>query len=137
MSSTASVLPISKPRLWTGRVISGLAIVFLAFDGAMKLVRPAPVVEACAHLGLPLETLPGIGLLLLFCTLLYTIPRTALVGAVLMTGYLGGAVATHVRAGDPAFPVIFPVVFGALLWTGLYLRDARVRTAVRGAFLEA
>ncbi len=127
-STTSSATKTFAPsRIWTGRVLSGLAVLFLAFDGVAKLLKPAPVLEAFARLGLPESTSTGIGLLLLACTALYVIPRTALLGAVMLTGFLGGAIAIHVRAGDAAFPVVFPFLFGCLVWAGLYLRDARVR----------
>jgi hypothetical protein len=119
---------ISKARIWTGRVLSGLVVLFLLMDAVMKFVKPAPVIEACVKLGLPVETITPIGILLLLCTLLYIVPRTAVAGAVLLTGYLGGAVAIHVRAQDPLFShALFPVYLGALMWVGLYLRDSRVR----------
>jgi hypothetical protein len=126
MHTLTRTIPLSNTRLWASRAISGLAVLFLAFDGVIKLVKPAPVMEAFARLGLPEHTSVGIGLLLLTCTVLYAIPRTATLGAVLLTGYLGGAVAIHVRSGDPLFPVLFPVIFGALVWGGLSLRDDRV-----------
>jgi hypothetical protein len=119
---------ISKAKIWTGRVLSGLVVLFLLMDAVMKFVKPAPVIEACVKLGLPVETITPIGILLLLCTLLYIVPRTAVAGAVLLTGYLGGAVAIHVRAQDPLFShALFPVYLGALMWVGLYLRDSRVR----------
>lgn len=134
MHTYARTIPLSSTRLWASRALSGLAVLFLTVDGVMKLVKPAPVVEACARLGLPEQTCIGIGLLLLVCTALHAIPRTATLGAVLLTGYLGGAVAIHVRSGDPLFPVLFPVIFGALVWGGLSLRDGRVLAlfALRG-----
>jgi DoxX-like family len=123
--------PVSKGMLWTGRIISGVAVLFLTFDSVIKFLKPAPVVEAFAHLGLPLDLAVVIGVLLLLCTALYVIPRTSILGAILLTGYLGGAVATHLRSGDPLFShVLFPVYFGALLWLGLYLRDTRLRALV-------
>jgi hypothetical protein len=127
---TPSPLPVSAPALWTGRVLSGLPGLFLLFDGAMKLVKPAPVIEATVRLGYPESSIVGIGVALLLCTLLYLIPRTAVLGAILLTGYLGGAVATHVRVGADLFPICFPVVFGILLWAGLYLREPRLRALV-------
>jgi hypothetical protein len=122
----------ASAALWIGRVIGALGVLFLAFDGAMKLVQPAPVVEASSRLGFSGASLVAIGVVLLVSTLLYVIPRTAVLGAVLLTGYLGGAVATHVRSGDPAFPILFPVIFGTLLWVSLYLRSERLRAFVRG-----
>jgi hypothetical protein len=119
---------ISKKLLWTGRVLSGLAVLFLLVDGAMKLWKPAVVVEATRQLGYPESYIVGIGLLLLTCTLLYIFPRTSILGAILLTGYLGGAAASQVRVGNGWFNVVFPVIFGVLIWSGLWLRDIRVRT---------
>lgn len=125
--------PVSKAALWTGRVLSALPALFLLVDGAMKLAKPAPVVEATVKLGYPEGVILGLGVVLLACTVLYLIPRTSVLGAILLTGYLGGAVATHVRVGEGWFPVLFPVFFGALLWGGLFLRDARLRAALLGS----
>jgi hypothetical protein len=102
-------------------------VLFLLIDGAMKLVKPAPVVEATVGLGYPESVIVPIGVVLIVCTILYLIPRTSVLGAILLTGYLGGAVATHVRTGESLFSIIFPVIFGVLLWLGLYLRDSRLR----------
>ena len=114
-----------------GRSLSGLVVLFLIPDGIIKFIKPAPVVEAFVHLGLPLSLANGLGILLLLCTFLYVVPRTAALGAILLTGYLGGAVATHLRAGDPLFShVLFPTYLGVLLWLGLYLRDARLRVLI-------
>jgi hypothetical protein len=121
---------VSRKTLWAERVLSALPALFLLFDAVMKLVKPAPVVEATVALGYPQSVIRGLGIVLLACTILYVIPRTAVLGAILLTGYLGGAVATHVRVGDGAFPVVFPVILGALLWGGLYLRDERLRSLV-------
>jgi DoxX-like family len=118
---------ISKKLVWTGRVLSGFAVLFLLWDGAMKLCKPAIVVEATRQLGYPESDIVGIGVLLVTCTLLYVVPRTAILGAILLTGYLGGAVASQVRAGNGWFSVAFAVIFGAILWAGLWLRDSRVR----------
>ena len=117
----------SRLRLWAGRILSILPALFLLIDGIMKLVRPAVVVEATVKLGYPESTILGIGIVLVACTILYLIPRTSVLGAILLTGYLGGAVATHVRVGGPLFNIIFPVIFGAMLWAGLYLRNERLR----------
>jgi hypothetical protein len=113
--------------LWTGYIMSILPALFLLLDGAMKLVKPAAVVEATIKLGYPESVILGLGIVLLSCTILYLIPRTSVLGAILLTGYLGGAVASHLRAGDGAFPILFPAIFGALIWGGLVLRDARLR----------
>ena len=121
----------SKGSVWAGRILSGLGVAFLVFDGVMKLIKPAFVVQATVRLGYPESAIVGIGAVLLVCTLLYIIPRTALVGAVLLTGYLGGAVASGVRISAPLFNIVFPVVFAAILWGGLWLRDERVKALVR------
>jgi DoxX-like family len=120
----------STKMLWAGRILSALPALFLLFDGAMKLVKPEFVVKATVELGYPESVIVGLGIVLLACTVVYLIPQTAVLGAILLTGYLGGAVATHVRAGDGLFPIVFPVIFGALLWGGLYLRDERLRSIV-------
>ena len=128
MPSIAPAGPVSKKRLWTGRIVSALAVVFLLVDGVMKVVKAPVVVEGSIKLGYPESAIVGIGIVLLTCTLLYVIPQTSILGAVLLTGYLGGAVATHVRVGDPLFShVLFPVYMGAMLWGGLFLRDNRLR----------
>ncbi len=121
---------VSKKTLWAGRILSALPALFLLFDAVMKLVKPAPVVKATVELGYPESVILPLGITLLACTVLYLIPRTAVLGAILLTGYLGGAVATHVRVGDDAFPVVFPVIVGALLWAGLYVRDQRLRSLI-------
>jgi len=100
---------------------------FLLVDGAMKLMKPEIVIKATMELGYAESVIVSLGIVLLTCTILYLIPRTAVLGAVLLTGYLGGAVATHVRAGQGLFEILFPVLFGALLWGGLVLRDERLR----------
>jgi hypothetical protein len=118
---------VSRKRLWTGRVLSGLSAAFFILDGAMKLAKPAVVVEATKQLGYPESTIVGIGVVLLACTLLYLIPRTSILGAVLLAGYLGGAVASNVRAGQPLFNIIFPVILATIAWGGLWLRDTRLQ----------
>jgi hypothetical protein len=119
-----------KYMLLTGRVLSALSALFLLFDGAMKLVKPAFVVEATVALGYSENVIVPLGVVLLICTVLYLIPQTAVLGATLLTGYLGGAVATHVRHEDSLLEIVFPVIFGALLWGGLVLRDPRLRSLV-------
>ncbi len=114
-------------QLWTGRVLSALPAMFLLLDGAMKIPKPSFVVEATTNLGYPEHVIVPLGITLLICTLLYIVPQTAVLGAILLTGYLGGAVATHVRVGNGAFEIVFPVIFGAMLWGGLVLRDTRLR----------
>ncbi|HTU89932.1 MAG TPA: DoxX family protein [Gemmataceae bacterium] len=127
MQAVTQTAPVSKAMLWTGYIMSFLPALFLLLDGVMKLAKPAPVVEATVKLGYPESVLFGLGIVLLTCTALYLIPRTSVLGAILLTGYLGGAVASHLRAGDGPFPVLFPILFGALLWGGLVLRDSRLR----------
>jgi len=122
--------PVPKGKLWGGRIMSWLTALFLLVDGVMKLFKPAVVVEATVKLGYPENVILPIGIVLTACTILYLIPRTAVLGAILLTGYLGGAVATHVRVGEGLFPIVFPIIFGVLLWGGLYLRDNRLRTLI-------
>ena len=107
--------------------MSFLPALFLLVDAVAKLFKPAPVVEGTVKMGFSESVIVPLGIVLLVCTLLYLIPRTAVLGAILLTGYLGGAVATHVHVGDTLFSILFPVLFGCLLWGGLYLRDARLR----------
>ena len=107
--------------------MSAITSLFVLLDGLMKLLKPAPVVEATARLGYPENLILGLGILLLTCLAVYLIPRTSILGAILLTGYLGGAVSAHVRVRDDMFPVLFPVIVGVLLWGGLFLRDARLR----------
>ena len=130
MPSDTQAPSVSKKQLWAGRIISALPTLFLLLDGVMKLMKPAVVVEATARLGYPERTILGMGLVLVACTVLYIIPRTSILGAILLTAYLGGAVATHVRVGDSLFPVAFPIILGVLIWLGLYLRDERLRTLI-------
>lgn len=124
--SSARSRRISKTRLWSGRVLSALAVLFLLFDAVGKLFMPTFVVEAFARLGFPTSLGVGIGVLLLICTVVYAIPRTAVLGAVLLTGFLGGAVAIQMRAGSPVFETIFPVIFGVIAWAGILLREERL-----------
>jgi hypothetical protein len=130
MQSDPQTAPVSKTRVWAGRVISALPALFLLVDGAMKLVKPAPVVEATVRLGYPESVIVGLGIVLLACTILYLIPRTSILGAILVTGYLGGAVATHVRVAEGLFPITFPIIMGLLIWGGLWLRDERLRALI-------
>jgi hypothetical protein len=118
--------------IWLGRVLTGLSALFMLFDGVMKIVKPPQVLEANVRLAYPLSSLSGVGVALLVCTLIYLIPRTSMVGAVLLTGYLGGAVASNVRAGSGWFETLFPVLFAALVWAGVGLRDRRLLDLVTG-----
>lgn len=116
--------------LW-GKIASGLVIAFLLFDSITKVLQSSFAMDGTVELGYPASMVLPIGLILLICTVLYAIPRTAFLGALLLTGYLGGAVATHVRVGNPLLGyTLFPVYFGILLWAGLTLRDARLRALI-------
>ena len=123
---------ISNTQLWLGRIISTLAVLFFLVDGVMKLLKPPMVVKATLQLGYAESAIVGIGTTLLVCTLLYIVPRTSTIGAILLTGYLGGAVASNVRAGMPLFNVVFPMIFAGLVWGGLWLRDPHVRNLFHG-----
>jgi DoxX-like family len=119
-----------KKTLWAGRIVSALAVLFLLMDGVTHLMKPAPVAEAFQRLGFPLSLSLELGFIELVCVVLYVIPRTSILGAILLTGYLGGAVATHLRVLDPVFDTIFPILIGALIWGGLYLMESRLRALV-------
>jgi hypothetical protein len=118
-------VPVSKKRQWAGRIISALPVLLLLFSGVMKLLKPSAVLQSFAGYGYPEHLLVAIGLLEIACTVVYVIPRTSILGAILVTGYLGGATATNVRIGNPAF--IMTTLLGVLAWLGLYLRDDRLR----------
>lgn len=123
--------PVSPGALWTGRVISGLVVLFLLADGAMKLVPLDIVVTTGAQLGIPAHLNRLLGVLTLICVVLYAFPRTSVLGAILLTGYLGGAIYTHLRADSPLLThTLFGVYVGLLAWGGLYLRDRRVRALI-------
>jgi hypothetical protein len=112
---------------WTGRVLTAVTILFMLFDAVGKFAKLQQVREAFVQLGLPLATATSIGVLLLVSTVLYAIPRTAVLGAVLLTGFFGGAVAVHMRAGSSLFETVFPVIFGVVAWGGVYLRECGLR----------
>ncbi len=114
--------------VWSGRVLMVLTALFMILDGAMKIVKPPQVLEANVRLAFPISALSGIGIVLIVCTLIYLIPRTSILGATLLTGYLGGAVASNVRAGSSWFETLFPVLFAVLVWGGLGLRDRRLQS---------
>lgn len=130
MPAAALVNHSVRTTSWTGRVLCTIVVLFMVFDGVIHLLKPAPVVEGFARLGYPIDTSVGLGMLELAITALYAIPRTATLGAVLLTGYLGGAVATQVRAGSTLFEIVFPVIVGALAWGGVALRDPRIRAII-------
>jgi hypothetical protein len=128
MQSNAQRADASKRSQLTGRIISGLVVLLLLFDSIAKLFKEAHVLKAQVELGIPESLTVAIGTILIVCTVLYAIPRTSILGAVLLTGYLGGAVAVKLRIGDPIFgQVLFPVYMGIAAWAGLYLRDHRLR----------
>jgi len=128
MSAEASTLPTTAKRPWAGIIVSALPALFLLIDAAGKLAKPTMVIEGTLELGYQDGVIVPLGILLLACTILYIIPKTSLLGAILLTGYLGGAVATHVRIANPLFThQLFPVYLGVLIWLGLWLRDSRVR----------
>jgi len=118
--------PVFKAMPKLGMGLTGLVVLFLAFDAITKVIRVAPVVEACEKAGIGSDLVPGIGLLLLACTAVYITPKTAVLGAILLTGYLGGATALHVIARSGLFPTSFAVAFGVLVWVGLILREPRL-----------
>ena len=114
--------------IWTGRVMSGLAILFLTFDSVAKVLKAPQAVEATVNLGYPQSSVVVTGVLLLACVIVYVVPRASLLGAVLLTGYLGGAVATHLRVDSPLVShTLFPIYVAVLIWGGLFLRDRRAR----------
>ncbi len=126
MQSTIEVNAPSKARLWAGYASTTLITLFMVFDGVMHITKPAPVVEVFEQLGYSLSVSVSLGVLVLCCVALYVFPRTAVLGAILLTGYFGGAVATHVRVGNQLFECIFPVLSGVVTWAGIYLRDTRL-----------
>ena len=131
-------MPINEPSpssaaMWTGRVMSAIVILFLIFDAVIKLIPIAPVIDSMAQLGSPATTAfaRGLGVITLACALLYAWPRSAVLGAILMTGLLGGAIATHLRIGSPVFThLLFGLYLGLLAWGGLFLRDPRLRAMI-------
>jgi DoxX-like family len=128
MQTDPQTAPVSKRSLWAAHTISGLMVLFLFFDSGIKVMKMAFAVEATARLGYPASLVLPIGIAELVCVVLYVIPSTAILGAILLTGYLGGATATQVRLEDPWF--FFPVIIGVLVWGGIFLREDRLRTLV-------
>ena len=128
MQPSGRATGISKGSLWTGRIVTALVFLFMLFDGGIKVLRMAPAVEGTARLGYPTSLVLPIGVVALVCTFLYAIPRTSILGAVLLTGYLGGATATQVRVQDPWF--FFPVAIGVMVWVGPFLMDERLRALI-------
>ncbi len=126
-SNVSQINNISKGGLWTGRMLNILCLLFLTFDAVMKIIKEKHSIEGSVKLGWPENLIQPLGIVLLVCTIILAIPRTAILGAVLVTAYLGGAVSSMVRIGEPFF---FPIIFGILIWAGLYLRDAKVRSFI-------
>ncbi len=127
MQSNSQTAPVSKKMLWAGRIIGALPVLLLVFSATMKFLKPPDVVKGFTHLGYPESLALGLGILELACTIIYLIPRTSVLGAILSTGFLGGAIATHLRIGEPYF---MPVILGVLIWAGLFLRDKRLRALI-------
>jgi hypothetical protein len=121
---------VTNTQAWVGRIIATLVVLFMAFDGVAKLIKVPQVVEATVELGFPESSVPLIGGLLLVCTAVYVIPDTAVLGAILLTGYLGGATAANLRVGHPLFETVFPIGFAVLIWAGIGLRVDRLRELI-------
>ncbi len=117
----------SKKTLWIGYILAAVPVLLLLMSGVMKVMNPPFVAEGFAHLGYPESLALGIGIVELFCVVLYVVPQTAVLGAILLTGYLGGATATHVRIGEPFY---MAVLLGVVIWGSLYVRDARLRALI-------
>jgi hypothetical protein len=131
MAQTKSAVAPSQRRRWVGRIVTAIPVLFVIFDFSIKIAHIQPVTDAFARLGIPDRLAVTVGMLELICLVIYLIPRTAVLGAVLLTGFLGGAIMLHLRIADPLFShILFPVYIGALLWVGLYLRDPRLRALV-------
>jgi hypothetical protein len=127
MIATSQPATTVKLSVWAGRALSAFAILFLAFDTVIKVLNLAPAVEATTQLGYPAHLVVTIGLIQLVCLAFYVVPRTAVLGALLLTGYLGGALATQLRAEAPLFSLVFPLLVGAMVWGGLLLRNKKLR----------
>ena len=131
MQSAVQQSAVSSKALWAGRIISGLVIAFMLFDGVIHLMKIAPVVKAFQDLGWPISLSVLLGIIELVCVVLYLLPRTSVVGAILLTGYLGGAAVTQLRVGSPLFgETLFPVYVGILVWAGLYFREPRLHRLI-------
>ncbi len=130
MEAASESASVSKAGLWAGRIVSGLVVLFMILDGLTKVLKTPQVVEATVRIGFPESTIVGIGIAVLVWTALYVIPRTSVLGAILLTAHLGGATAANVRAGSPVFNTSFPIVFGVLVWLGLFLREYRLHALI-------
>jgi hypothetical protein len=127
MQSATQIARASKPMLWTGRVLSALPVLLFVFTGMFGLLKPAAALQGFVHYGYPDGAMLRIGIVEIACVIVYVIPRTSVLGAILLTGYLGGATATHLRMGEPFF---LPIAIGVVVWAGLFLRDGRVRALI-------
>jgi hypothetical protein len=128
MQSGVQMAAVPKGTMWAGRIVSAIPAVILLFGGIMKLAGLPSVVQGFAQYGYPASSIPVVGILEVGCAVVYLIPRTAVLGAILMTGLLGGAIASNVRTNNPAF--IAPLLVGVLVWGGLYFRDLRLRALI-------
>jgi hypothetical protein len=128
MNPESPKAPVSKAALWSGRVMSAIPVLMLLMSGVMKLMKPQSLVDSFVKLGFSTGIITAIGILEIACTVVYIVPRTAVLGAILVTGYLGGAIVTTLRVSDPSF--FAPAILGILAWGGLYLRDPRVRDLI-------
>jgi hypothetical protein len=127
MQNATQTAPVSKQMLWVGRILSALPVLLMVIGGAFGLLKPAAVAPQFAHYSYPDGALLCITIVEIACAIIYAIPRTSVFGAILLTGYLGGATATHVRVGEPFF---LPIVVGVVVWAGLFLRDERIRALI-------
>ncbi len=127
MNQVSAPAPASNKMVWTGRIVSALPVLLFLFTASFGLLKPAMAAQGAAHYGYPEGVLLRITIVEILCAVVYAIPRTSVLGAILLTGYLGGATATHVRVGEP---FLFPLIVGILVWLGLYLRDVRVRALI-------
>lgn len=131
MQAVTPTQPTSKFALWAGRIITALVVLFLLFDCTIKLLNLRMAIDGTVILGYQASVVVPLGILQLICLLIYLIPQTSVLGAILWTGYLGGAIATHVRLENPLFThILFPVYLGLMIWGGLYLRNQRLRALI-------
>lgn len=130
MISTTHTSPGSRSQLWVGRILTAFVVLFLVFDGIEKVLMVPAVMSMMAPLGYPNTVLRAVGIILLICTALYAIPRTSVLGAVLLTAYLGGATASFVRVGQPLGSTLFPVTIAVIAWAAIFLRERRLRSLI-------
>lgn len=130
MESAQPIGSVSKPALWISRILTVVLVLFFIFDGGTKVIKEPHIMAAGTKLGFSVESLVAIGVVLLICTLIYVIPRTSILGAILLTGYLGGATAINVHVHDPLDVTLAPVVFGILVWLALFLWDRGIRAMI-------